>query len=195
MVMTLSLRFVLLVTVLFASGACQRPPALHASVPRLVLAGTDGTKHDLAEESRSSRLTVLFFTAWNCPCQAVHDARIRDLYAHYHSLGVDVLAIDSEVGGKVERDKEEATRRGYAFPVLVDTGGALARAVGAEYATESFVLDSTGIVRYHGGLDSDRKQLHDDAQPFLRDALDDLLAGKSLRMAESKALGCALQTW
>jgi hypothetical protein len=79
--------------------------------------------------------------------------------------------------------------------VLVDPGGVLARALGAEYATESFVLDAAGAVRYHGGLDSDRKQLHDDARPFLQDALDDLLAGKPLRTAESKALGCALQTW
>jgi hypothetical protein len=79
--------------------------------------------------------------------------------------------------------------------VLVDTGGTLARALGAEYATESFVLDGAATVVYHGGLDSDRKQLHEDARPFLRNALDDLLAGKPLRTAESKALGCALQTW
>jgi hypothetical protein len=52
-----------------------------------------------------------------------------------------------------------------------------------------------GIVRYHGGLDSDRNELHDDALPYLGNALDDLLAGKSPRTAESKALGCALQTW
>lgn len=185
----------LLCVTLAASVACQRPAALHATVPRLVLSGTDGSPHDLADEARSARLTVLLFSAWKCPCQAVHDARIRELAAHYQPLGVHVLAIDSEVGGSVARDTQEAERRGYGFPVLVDTGGALARAVGAEYATESFVLDSRGLVAYHGGFDSDRKQLHDDARPFLRDALDDLLAGTPLRTAESKALGCALQTW
>jgi peroxiredoxin len=193
--MRIALRAVPLLAILSTNGGCAKPTALEAPVPRLVLSGTDGTKHDLAEEARSARLTVLFFSAWNCPCQAVHDARIRELYARYHPLGVDVFAVDSEVKGSIARDKEEAARRGYAFPVLVDTGGMLARAVGAEYATESFVLDRTGIVRYHGGLDSDRKQLHDDARPFLRDAVDDLLAGKALRTSESKALGCALQTW
>ncbi len=191
----LARRVALLLAVLFASSACQKSHALDAPVPRLVLLGTDGVKHDLAEDARSAHLTVLFFSAWHCPCQAVHDARIRELYAHYHPLGVEVFSVDSETGASVEHDKDEAAHRGYPFPVLVDPGGELARAVGAEYATESFVLDSQGIVRYHGGLDSDRKELHADAEPYLRDALDDLLAGKSLRAREKKALGCALATW
>ena len=193
--MTRALRVTLFAACLFCGSACATRTALQAPVPRLVLSGTDGAKHDLAEEARSARLTVLLFSAWGCPCQAFHDARIRELYAHYHPLGIGVFAVDSEVSGSVARDSEEARRRGYAFPVLIDVGGALAHAVGAEYATESFVLDSTGVVRYHGGLDSDRNELHDDAQPYLRNALDDLLAGKSLRAAESKALGCGLQTW
>lgn len=193
--MTRTLRLAFLLTVIATSIACQRPSAVHAPVPRLVLSGTDGRPHDLSDEARSARFTVLFFSAWGCPCQSVHDARIRELSARYRSRGIHVFAIDSELGGSIARDTVEAERRGYAFPVLVDPGGVLARALGAEYATESFVLDATGAVRYHGGLDSDRKQLHDDARPFLQDALDDLLAGKPLRTAESKALGCALQTW
>jgi peroxiredoxin len=192
---TIAIRVAVLFAALGASSACQSPPALEARVPRLALLGTDGAKHDLAEEARSARLIVLFFSSWSCPCQTVHDARIRELYSRYHPLGVDVLAVDSETVGSMPRAKEEAARRGYDFPVLLDAGGALARALGAEYATESFVLDSTGIVRYHGGLDSDRNELRDDALPYLRNALDDLLAGKSPRTAESKALGCALQTW
>jgi peroxiredoxin len=188
-------RGALLFALLATSGACQRRAALEAPVPRLVLAGTDGASHDLADEARSARLTVIFFSAWSCPCQTVHDARIREWYARYHALGVDVFAVDSEVGGSLAHDKEEATRRGYAFPVLIDTGAALARAVGAQYATESFVFDAAGVVRYHGSLDSDRNELHADAKPYLRDALDDLLAGSPPRTAESKALGCGLQMW
>jgi peroxiredoxin len=185
----------LLFAALGVSSACQRPPAFEAAAPRLVLPGTDGAKHDLAEEARSARLLVLFFSAWTCPCQTVHDVRIRELYSRYHPLGVDVLAVDSETAGSMSRAKEEVVRRGYDFPVLLDAGGALARALGAQYATESFVLDPTGVVRYHGGVDSDRNELHDDARPYLQNALDDLLAGKSPRTAESKALGCSLQTW
>ena len=42
-------------------------------------------------------------------------------------------------------------------------------------------------------LHSLKDRLHDDAQSFLRDAVEDLIAGREPRVAEGKALGCALQ--
>jgi peroxiredoxin len=118
-----------------------------------------------------------------------------DLFARYHTRGVDIYAVDSEVGGSLEDDAAKAKAHGYGFPVLRDEGARLARALRAEYATESFVIDRQGVVRYHGGFDSDRKSLRDDAEPLLQNALDDLLQGRAPRAAETKALGCALQTW
>ncbi len=175
-------------------AACAPPQALGTKLPPQALAGTDGAAHAVTPET-AARYTVLFFFADHCPCQAAHDARLRELYALYHPRGIDVFAVDSEVKATLERDRNEATERLYPFPILLDPGGALARRVGAEYATEAFVVDRDGVVRYHGGIDSDKRTLHPDATPFLRDALDDLLAERPLRHTESKALGCALQTW
>jgi peroxiredoxin len=138
---------------------------------------------------------VLVFFAESCPCQAAHDARLMALAERYRDRGVDVFAVDPEPGATPDRDAASARRRGYPFPILVDHGGALARRLGAEYATESFVIDRQGVVRFHGGIDSDKSALHDDARPYLRDALDDLLLGHAPRLAEAKALGCALQLW
>ena len=94
-----------------------------------------------------------------------------------------------------EFDAAEAARRGYPFPVLHDPGARLAWALGAEYATYAVVLDPEGRIRYHGGVDSDKGHLHDDAVPYVRNALDDLLAGRAPRVAEAKTLGCSLETW
>jgi peroxiredoxin len=175
------------------AAACAHATA-GTEVGAVSLPGTDGASHAL-EPAGAARLTVLVFFADHCPCQAAHDARLRDLYALYHSRGVDLFAVDSETEASPERDRAEATKRAYPFPILIDHGGALARRVGADYATETFVIDRSGAVRYHGGIDSDKRRLHDDATPFLRDALDDLLTDRPLRRTESKALGCALQTW
>ena len=175
------------------AAACAHA-TVGTEVGAISLPGTDGATHAL-EPAGGARLTVLVFFADHCPCQAAHDARLRDLYALYHPRGVDLFAVDSETEASPERDRAEAAKRGYPFPILIDHGGALARRVGADYATETFVVDRSGAIRYHGGIDSDKRRLHDDATPFLRDALDDLLAERPLRRAESKALGCALQTW
>jgi peroxiredoxin len=173
--------------------ACAPSKGTDFRLPPTALAGTDGASHALVPEG-GTRLTVAIFFAGHCPCQAAHDARLRELYSLYHPRGVDVLAVDSETSATLERDRAEAEKRGYPFPIVIDPGGALARQVGAEYATEAFILDRSGTVRYHGGIDSDRSHLRDDATPYLREALDDLLADRPMRHAESKALGCALQT-
>ena len=61
------------------------------------------------------------------------------------------------------------------------------------YAGYAVVLDRDGSVRYRGGIDEDRVRMRDDATPYLSDALSDLLAGKTPRVAETKTLGCALR--
>ncbi len=178
-----------------AASGCARPQQLQAVVPATALLGTDGAPHPLYAPEGAAQLTVLVFFAAHCPCQTAHDPRLLDLARRYHDRGVDIFAVDPEVGATPVRDAPEATRRAYPFPILVDQGGALARRLGAEYATETFVVDRQGVVRYHGGIDSDKNVLRPNARTYLADALDDLLAGHAPRVAEAKALGCALQLW
>lgn len=141
------------------------------------------------------RLTVLVFYAKQCNCLSAHDARLLDLYGRYHGRGVAFLFVDSEVGANQAQDEAEVRGRGYPFPVVVDRGAKLADAVGAEYSTYTVVLDEGGRVRYHGGIDSDKSHLHDDATPYLADAIDDLLAGRAVRPPTNEGLGCALRKW
>jgi len=163
------------------------PPT--ASTP-VVLDGTDGRPHSVP--SSEGPLTVLEFFSATCPCQAAHDERLRSIAADFAGRGVAVLAVDSEADAKVERDRAEAARRQYPFPVVLDHGGAIARAYKAEYATYTVVMDRGGNVLYRGGIDSDKRHLHADATSFLREALDDVLAGRPVRRPEGKTLGCAL---
>jgi hypothetical protein len=187
-------RFTLAVLALIGCAGC----ALRVVDTRLTpfeLQASDGRPRSLPPPAGGARLTVLVFSAWHCPCQTAHDPRLGALYARYHGQGVDFFLVDSELGGQLAIDAAKAHERGYSFPVLLDPGASLARTLHAEYATESFVIDREGTVRYHGGLDSDRTTVHEDAVPLLANALDDLLLGKTPRSAETKALGCALQTW
>ena len=139
--------------------------------------------------------TVLVFYSPTCHCLQQHEARLRALYDAYHPRGVQFFMVDSEVRGSPDRDEAEARRRGYPFPIVRDAGATLANELGATYATYSVVLDAAGRIRYDGGIDSDKNHLHEDATPYLQDALDDLLGGHAPRRAEAKTLGCALDKW
>jgi hypothetical protein len=105
---------------------------------------------------------------------------------------VAFVAVDSGAGASGARERGAAARRAYPYPILIDARGSVSRALGAEYATYTVVVDRAGRRVYAGGIDSDKTHLQEDATPFLRDALDDALAGRPLRRPEGKVLGCAL---
>jgi peroxiredoxin len=181
-----------------AIAGCAPPsPAVPATrpapIPDLALPGSDGAPHRLADLVRAAPLTIIVFFSADCPCQRAHDARLRDLFAAYRPRGVDLVAVDSEATAAPAADRDEARARGYAFPLLSDPGGAVADALGAVYATYAVVIDAGGRVRYRGGIDSDRSHVTPDAAPWLRDALDRLLAGREPDPAETTSLGCALR--
>jgi peroxiredoxin len=178
-----------------ALGGCISSHPRVSVVPALTLSGTDGRPHDLASDVAAAKLTVYVFFSAHCPCLVVHEARIRALENAYESRGVQFFAVDSEATASLDRDRIEARAHAYLFPILVDHGAIAADAMGAEYATYTVVFDQSGRVRYSGAIDSDRVHLTGDARPFLRDALDELLAGQSPSATHVEALGCALQKW
>ena len=184
-----------LASVLAAAASCapaHAPAAPAGVVPVVTLVDTAGVTTTLPADLAGSRLTVVVFYAEHCPCFSVHDDRLRELASVYGPQGVRVMVVDSEVSATAERDARAAAARGLPA-ITMDPGAKLADALDAVYATYTVVLDGQGQIRYRGGLDSDKARLHDDATSYIRDALDDLLAGREPRRAEGKALGCALQ--
>jgi peroxiredoxin len=179
----------------FALTACSSGLPAATQVPSIPLVAGEGNVRDVRQLVAEAPFTVLIFFSRTCHCLDQHDARIRALYDEYHPRGVQVVMVDPEIRATPVNDAAEATRRGYSFPLLLDPGAKLADTLGAEYATYSVVVDAQGNVRYRGGFDSDKTHLRADATPYVRDALDDLLAGRSPRVAEAKTLGCALEKW
>ena len=166
-------------------------PAKGPPVTSLILTATDGTPHRLSDELHAHPYTAVVFFSRHCICQTAHNERIRSLIAKDGPRGVGFLIVDPEERATRESDGQESTARGY--PILLDTEGRLARALGADFATFSAVLDTEGRVLYRGGFDSERSHLSESPRTYLANALDDLLEGKAPRQAETKPLGCALE--
>lgn len=179
---------------LVLSACAPSPSALPspARVPSLRLVDTAGGSTTTPEDLSRAPVTVVVFYAENCPCFRVHEDRLRELAQAYADRGLRLIIVDSEVSATAERDARKAAERGLPAIVL-DPGAKLADALGADYATYTVVLDAQGRVRYRGGIDSDKERLHDDADAYVRNAVEDLLAGRQPRTTEGKALGCALQ--
>ena len=171
---------------LFASA--ESPPP---DVRDGVLRDTQGATVLLADVIRANKFTVVVFYGATCPCFAAHVDRMRQLESELAPQGVGFLVVDSE--RHAGTDPAVPLRVAPGLPILRDEGAVLARRLGANYATESYILDAAGHIRYRGGIDTDRKYLRPDAQPYLRQALLKLLAGEGPAFTTTKALGCALR--
>jgi hypothetical protein len=161
------------------------------SLADITLEKAGGEAVPLQKIVAAHRLTVVVFFSETCPCFAVHTERLRDLARELSPKGVDFVVVDSE--RHAASDARPSAVPGTDLAILRDPSGRLARRLGAQYATESFVFDASGRLRYRGGIDDQRKYLGPNAKAHLRDALIHLLDNDAPAFVTAKALGCALR--
>ena len=137
--------------------------------------------------------TVFVFFSRTCPTVAAHDDRLRQLWSEFREQGIAWFMVASEAETTLEDLAREQNRRRYPFPLLWDEGGALATRLGVRYASQALILDRHGAVAYAGSIDSDRRFLHADAEPYLQRALTALIDGKRPSASDARAYGCALK--
>ena len=169
-------------------------PSFEALVPDGLL-GTDGRRHGFDEWADAEALVVIF-SSNRCPTAHAYASRLRALQAEYGPRGVQVVLVNSNdphlyPDESFERMVERSAEDGDAFPYLVDEGQAVARAWGPTCTFHAFLLDRDRRLAYEGRVDNarleDRVTSHD-----LRDAIEDVLEGREVAVAQTRAFGCAL---
>ena len=163
--------------------------------PGFALPDTDGSVVLL--DPAVSAATVVVFTSNGCPyARAWHD-RIQSVAREYGPRDVRVLQVVSNDDADHPEDSADGMRARVtagelAGPFLRDADQSAAQAYGATATPEVFVLDRDGVVRYKGAPDGD----HDDPGQkagWLREALDDVLAGREVARPLTSPAGCSIK--
>jgi thiol-disulfide isomerase/thioredoxin len=137
-------------------------------------------------------ITVVTFIATQCPVSNSYNQRMNAIYQDYSSQGVKFIFVNANRTEPASEVREHGKRVGFAFPVYKDADNVLADRFDAQVTPESYVIDSAGIIRYHGSIDDSQNESHIRTQR-LRLALDAVLAGKPVDQAETKAFGCGIK--
>ena len=120
------------------------------------LDGIDGKKHALAD-LKDKEVVVVVFTCNSCPIAVDYEDRIIAFTKKHAGPGskVAVVAINVNVIEEDRLDKmaERAKEKGFNFPYLYDPSQKIARAYGAIYTPEFFVLDRQRKIAYLGAMD------------------------------------------
>jgi hypothetical protein len=159
------------------------------------LLGVDGSRRGFSDFA-DREVLVLIFSSNRCPTAKSYGPRMNALQRDYGPRGVQVVALNSNdhhlyPDESYPRMVERAAADGYGFPYLVDEGQRLARAYGAICTFHVFVLDRERRVRYEGRFDDSRLP-NGVTTSDLANALDDLLAGRPIRVTRTDPFGCSL---
>ena len=163
--------------------------------PDFELPDTGGATHRLAGDGGAP--TVVVFTCNHCPYALAWHERILDAAREYQPRGVRFLAVNPNDASRYPADSYEAMRgrvaeEDWPLPYLRDESQEVARAFGARTTPDVFVLDAEGQLAYRGAPDGDYSDPSQNAA-WLREALDDLLAGRPVGRPETEPVGCSVK--
>lgn len=177
--------------------------AIGAAAPELDLPGVDGKTYRL-NDFAGAKILVVLFTCNHCPTAQAYEERISRLQADYLDKGVALVTVSpndplavrldelgySDVGDSFEDMKVHAERRGFKFPYLYDgETQRVSTAYGALATPHVFIFDSQRKLRYNGRIDD--SETASPKSNDARDAIDDLLAGREVRVAKTRVFGCS----
>ncbi len=142
---------------------------------------------------------IVIFTCNHCPFAKLYSERMNDLNAKYSALNVPLIAINSmdtliyeeEIFSKM---KLKSKQDSFNFPYLQDPLQAVGEIFGAEHTPTAYVIwkeSGQWKVKYKGSID-DNGQNPQIANPYIANAVDDLLQGKSVSLPETESFGCRI---
>ena len=166
--------------------------SLGEPAPPFALPGVDGETHSLADWAGLPVAVV--FSCCHCPYVVAWEDRLNAIAVDYEGRA-GLVAINSNAGylGDSQEDmKRRAAEKGFLFPFLYDESQEVARAYGAARTPEVFLLDAAHRLAYHGAPDSSHAD-EASAEPWLRDALEAVLAGQEPPVGETPPVGCTVK--
>ena len=168
-----------------------------SQAPDFNLPGIDGNKFSLSSFTDKKALIVIF-SCNHCPYVQAYEDRIKQIQQDYENKGAIVIAINSNddvnyPDDSFENMKKRATEKKFNFHYLRDKDQTIARAYDATHTPEIFLFDKDRKLAFHGKIDDNWQEPDRVQNPYLKNALDELLAGKEISVPETFTIGCTIK--
>lgn len=146
---------------------------------------------DLGEK----KAIVLVFSNTTCPIAQKYWPKLKRLEAEYREQGVQFVGVNVNGDDELQEIAQQGIDFGIEFPLVKDVDGSCVKATGVTRTPEVVVLDAQRKLRYRGRIDDQiriglsRPNVQSDD---LKQALDELLAGKEITTPETTVDGCKI---
>jgi peroxiredoxin len=177
-------------------------PKVGSAAPDFSLPDTKGKTHSLAD--LKGKWVVLEWFNPQCPFVKKHygSGNMQKLQQEYAGKGVTWLSINSSAPGKeghLTADTAGQTLSDWKMDsttLLLDPDGKAGQAFGAKNTPHMFIINPEGKVVYEGAIDSKATANPADiasSTNYVKVALDEGLAGKSITNPNTKPYGCSVK--
>jgi peroxiredoxin len=176
------------------ASAAYAAATIGQPAPEFALKDQDGREVDL--QKLRGKIVVLEWTNPDCPFVQRHyrQKTMSTLADRFKDRDVVWLAINSTHYMDAARDRAWRAEQGIAYPVLDDRAGVVGGRYGAKTTPDMFVIDRAGTLVYEGAIDDDAAGAKGGAaRNYVAEALDDVTAGKPVRIPETKPYGCSVK--
>ncbi len=170
--------------------------------PAFELKDVNGNTHSL--EQYAGKIVVLEWINYECPfvVKFYKPGVMQGWQEKYTEKGVIWLSICSSAPGTQghysieDWHKHIAEREVKATAVLLDEDGTVGKAYDARTTPHMYVIDKDGKLVYAGGIDDRRSTNSDhikDSRNFVVEAVNALLTGGEIEVAEAAPYGCSVK--
>jgi peroxiredoxin len=138
-------------------------------------------------------VVVVVFLANHCPVVTAYEDRIIDFANDYKGKSVKVvgLCVNDMDSDRLPAIKDRVKEKGYNYAYGYDASQAVGKAYGATKTPQFYVLDKARTIRYTGAMDDNQNESKVEHK-YVRDAVDAVLKGESVEVAETRAVGCGI---
>ncbi|MDC0302541.1 redoxin domain-containing protein [bacterium] len=139
---------------------------------------------------------VVFVQGNGCPLVQKRLPELEEMKKSYQPKGILFCMLNANLQDSRAEIKEEINQYGSGIPVLKDEPQIVARSLGVQRTGEIYLISSAGRkIVYRGAID-DRLGYQAEkpmaTKHYLRDAIENLLAGKEIKPAVTEAPGCKI---
>ncbi len=189
-----SIVMMLVCAVMFAASPVKNGYEVGDKATDFTLKNVDGKMVSLADFKEAKGFIVIF-DCNTCPYSKAYNQRIIDLNEKYAAKGFPVITINANEGSgdSYEEMVRIANKKKYKFAYLYDETQAIAKSFGATNTPHVFVLNRQLKVSYIGAIDDNARNAASATKKYVEDAVDALLAGKSVPVTKTKAMGCGIK--
>ena len=156
-----------------------------------------GTEISIKEVTKENGVLVMF-SCNTCPYVIKNQQRTVEIAAYAQKNNLGIIILNSNEGQRNDDDsyaamKAYAKAQNYKWNYVVDKNNEIADAFGANRTPECFLFNAALKLVYHGAIDDNPTDAGNVKRHHLKEAINELTAGKDISVKESRSVGCGIK--